>query len=524
MSRMRTTAAAAILILGTVFSGQMFHAGVGIEAKAENLSTSAGAAVYAEAPSSQGFDSVTAAMRVTALPASVTEASATAPTSVSAAEVSSTKAVTTAKSVSEAVTEEIPPEVSEVSEAESTAVSEEVPAAEAEAVTEAPVTTTTPPPTTTAPIVTELQEPDRLIINYKKQKAMWFPVMDLQSMIEGKTEWQYRTAFEKACQNCCELGINTVYFHARPFADAMYKSTVFPWSRYASGTPCRSPGYDPLEIAVEICHKYELSIHAWINPYRVGFEYDLLAAPDSFIVKKWYQDPSAYPDYVSYVEETGKIWMDPGRPEVRTLIVMGVKEIVENYEVDGIHIDDYFYPTTEDWFDDSSYAKYGGGLSLKDYRLRNCTVTVKAIYDAVKAVDKDLVFGIAPQGNYENNYAYMYADVALWLSTPGYCDYLAPQMYFGYEHQYKPFLTVLQQWAALPRDKSVSLIIGIAAANIELQDEFNDNKGIIASQIRDGFKYATGIALYRYDSLYDPAPGYEQRAASERVYIGNALR
>ncbi|MBR6046304.1 MAG: family 10 glycosylhydrolase [Ruminococcus sp.] len=508
VNRITTVLAAAAMMFTALSAGRMFGDEHQIRSMAEDISSSSQAAVFpaAAAASASAAVTVTTAQTVTTtVPTAATSAS-------SAASAKTTTAKTTVKSVSETA--------ESVSEAE-----EPVPDTppETSSETETSATTTAPPQTTTTATTTAPPEPEREIINYTQQKAMWVSLFELERMLAGRTEYSFRTAFSELCANCRDIGINTLYVHARPTGVTFYDSSLFPWSADITGTLGARPAFDPLSIAVELAHGYGLSIHAWINPYRAPTPAEIKASPNTSIVKKWYSDPAKYPEYVTYVESTRWCWMNPGIPDVRTVIAMSAAEIVKNYEVDGIHIDDYFYPTTETGFDDETYAKYGGGLSLSQWRLRNCTLTVKAIYNAVKDVDPDLVFGIAPQGNYENNYNYMYADVALWLSQPGYCDYLAPQCYFSYEQAQKPFAETMTMWASLPRDKSVSLVIGLAPAFIWEREDFYSMNGITAYQINNCFASGAGIALFRYDSLYDPPVNDPSRAAWEIAAIKKVL-
>lgn len=351
---------------------------------------------------------------------------------------------------------------------------------------------------------------------------MWVSVFELNRILQGRTQSQFTQGFKDICDRSKAMGINTLYVHTRPFGDSFYPSGIFPWSAYVTGTFGQAPGYDPLKIMVETAHSCGLSVHAWINPYRVSSGTNIKNAPDSYPVKKWLNDPATYPEYISYASDYYTYWLNPGIPEVRSLIVKGVEEIVNGYEVDGVHIDDYFYPTTAASFDAGAYAKYGGGNTLYQWRLSNCTATVKAIYDTVKAADSRLLFGIAPQGNYENNYYYMYADVSLWLAQKGYCDYLCPQVYYGYNHRLKPFSTVLSQWSSLPRANGVKLLIGLAPSNIWTSDEYYGRTGIIASQITDSLAAADGVALFRYDSLYAEAAS-ASRASEEIAEISAVL-
>ncbi|MBR4622700.1 MAG: family 10 glycosylhydrolase [Ruminococcus sp.] len=362
---------------------------------------------------------------------------------------------------------------------------------------------------------------DRL--NYMQQKAMWVTCMTLSELMSGGGEQNFRNNFSTLCQNAKDLGINTLYVHTRAFSDAFYKSDLFVWSRWITGSSGKDPGYDPLAVMVELGHQYGLSVHAWINPYRVDKPDNIAAMPDCTI-RQWYSYPGLYPEYMTYVDSTGWVWLNPGIPEVRQLINNGVAEIVSRYDVDGVNIDDYFYPTTDASFDDSAYLKYGDGMSLKEWRFYNCSETVRGMYNTVKAYDPSVQFGVAPGGNVEVNYYSQYADVERWVSEPGFLDYIAPQIYFGYSNQYRPFLSTLSQWLNMPRHSGASMYIGIAPANIMLVSEYSSTSNIIAKQIHDSYSYgADGVALYSYSSLFMPESGYEGKLADERAAITTEL-
>lgn len=405
-----------------------------------------------------------------------------------------------------------------------------------EAVTEAETTTKKKKKTTTTPAETEpvaeaeegkivasadaapavVSDGDR--INFSNQKAVWVPCMYLNTLMGWRSEDQFRAAFEQVCDNAKAIGVNTLYVHARAFSDALYASSIFPWSKWVTGTVGADPGYDPLQVMIDCAHSRGLSFHAWINPYRAETPDDMNSLPDSFIVKKWYSDPYTYPEYVQYVSSTGWCWLNPGIPAVRELIYDGVAEIATRYNVDGLHIDDYFYPSTEASFDDNAYATYGGGLNLSDWRLSNCSETVANIYKTIKNIDGDILFGVAPSGNIEADYLVQYADVYRWAAEPGFLDYIAPQIYFGYYNSYSPFLQRLQQWAEMPRHSGAAFVVGLAPANISLVEEYTETAGIIASQIRDSYAYgADGVALYSYTSLFAPDSGYEDKTSAERL-------
>ncbi|MFR5438754.1 MAG: glycoside hydrolase family 10 protein [Monoglobus pectinilyticus] len=164
--------------------------------------------------------------------------------------------------------------------------------------------------------------------------------------------WQLRVQMDEVLDNCQDMGFNTVFLQVRPSGDALYKSDIFPWSRYLTGTQGTAPsdGFDPLEYAVNEAHKRGMQLHAWINPYRVtnsSNDNGKLAANNPAVLR---------PDLV-LTDSSGKMYLNPGEADSIDIILEGIREIVRNYDVDGIHMDDYFYPSSG--FDDSAaYFKY----------------------------------------------------------------------------------------------------------------------------------------------------------------------
>ena len=238
---------------------------------------------------------------------------------------------------------------------------------------------------------------------------------------------------DEIVNNCAEIGINAVFLQVRPMCDALYESEIFPWSEYLTGKQGTAPenNFDPLNYWIEKCHEKNIELHAWINPYRVAKDGGLEALNAS--------NPAAvHPEWT--VESEGGLYFDPGRPEVRELVIQGACEIAENYDVDGIHLDDYFYPSRD--FDDAdSFYAYGGGMDIADWRRSNTETLIKEMGEAVHKIDKDISFGVSPCGIWANkgdmeegsdtsgNSAYkdMYADTLKW-ARDGIIDYIAPQI------------------------------------------------------------------------------------------------
>ncbi len=353
----------------------------------------------------------------------------------------------------------------------------------------------------TKPVQQEADEP---------VKAVWLSYIDLAPLLSG-TENDFTAGFDEVCRNCKELGLNTLYVHVRPFGDALYRSELFPPSEYV---PRDSEGnilFDPLEIMTETAHSYELSVHAWINPLRLQSEDTLSSYPDSYQTVQWYEEGEGQ---VNFVEGDSHLWLDPSHSEVRKLIADGASEICKNYDVDGIHYDDYFYPTTDADFDVECFSVQDSYSDLTQYRLDCVSEMCAEIYSSVKAVDEDIEVGISPQGNIENNYQYLYADVERWLTEDGYCDCMIPQIYYGYDNTVKPYLETLNTWRAINKEKK--LVIGLAVYKIGSEDEFTDNAGIICRQAEDALNVGCqGYALYNYISLFEDS----DRMSEERSCI-----
>lgn len=357
-------------------------------------------------------------------------------------------------------------------------------------------------------------------LNYEVQKGMWLSYIDLAPMLEVNSEEEFRNNFTEACENIISVGCNTVYVHVRPFGDALYYSELYPASSYIpleNGQPL----FDPLEIICEIAHDFQLSVHAWINPLRCQSESYFENMDSSYLTKKWYDEHS---DKIQSVKNSGNLWLNPAYPEVRQLIADGAAEIAGNYQVDGIHYDDYFYPTTEKSFDEQCYAQMSQGQTLSSWRLDNISEMCREIYSAVKSVDESIEVGISPQGNIENNYDFMYADVRKWCLDTGYCDYILPQIYFGFNNSVKPFEQTLQDWTEISSQGEVRLIIGLAAYKIGEESEFTDNEGIIAQQAEISLECCQGAALYTYNSLFEPNAELVNRMETEIQYVAQVLK
>lgn len=362
-------------------------------------------------------------------------------------------------------------------------------------------------------------------LNFKEQNAVWISYIDLQPMLLGKSENEFEKNISTAYKKIKELGCNTVYVHVRSFGDAYYNSELYPYSKGITGEIAEKPEFDPLKIMIKKAHDSGLSFHAWINPMRCETEENMDKIPDSCVLKQWYSNSEKYDEYLVKVNTDNHYWLNPAVEDVRNLISEGAAEIVRNYDVDGIHIDDYFYPTTDAYFDSGIYVETGVKESLSEWRKNNVSKMVKEIYNSIKKENSNVLFGVSPQGNIENNYEFMYADVKKWCSEEGYLDYIVPQIYFGFENNAKPFSQTAEEWSSIVTCDKVSLVIGLGVYKIGQEDEFSENTGIIGKQIdvSRAIHNCGGIALYNYINLFEPEAALAERTNAELTCIKKSI-
>lgn len=278
---------------------------------------------------------------------------------------------------------------------------------------------------------------------------------------KGLPSDQQQSEFIKILDMHKRNGLNAVVVQIRPAGDAIYKSDYEPWSEYLTGTQGKAPDpyYDPLTFMIEEAHKRGLEFHAWLNPYRAVFNIrtsSVAANHPSRLHPEWFVN---YGDGTSVTK-----YFDPGIPEVRKFVTNVVRDIVHRYDVDGIHMDDYFYPYRipgKEFPDQKSFAKYGMGMQKDAWRRSNCDTIIVQIQRAIREEKPWVKFGISPFGVWRNksqdprgsetqagqtNYDDLYADVLLWLEK-GWIDYVTPQLYWSIGHLKADFLTLLDWWA-----------------------------------------------------------------------------
>ncbi|HEX6063636.1 MAG TPA: family 10 glycosylhydrolase [Longimicrobiales bacterium] len=363
-----------------------------------------------------------------------------------------------------------------------------------------------------------------------------------------------------------EINLNAIVLQVRTTADALYESKHEPWSAYLTGTQGKHPGYDPLKVWIDGAHQRGLELHAWFNPYRTQFSGAKFEPAPNHISKT---HPDVNKSYGSYG------WMDPGERFAAERSFNVFMDVVERYDVDGIHIDDYFYPypvtdpqTKQEvpFPDDASYKRYtdaGGQLAREDWRRDNINKLIKRIYDGIKARKKEVEFGISPFGiprpglkgiEYVrgfDQYDKLYADTVMWLEK-GWCDYFSPQLYWKIGAPQQPYLGLLQWWVN-HNPKGRHIYPGLFTSRINFSPEswqpdeilgqititrlvkgaggnvhfsmiaLDQNRKKVAELLRDGL-YAQPALVPSSPWLDDKAPAAPVNVKAQRVEAGAGVR
>lgn len=312
-----------------------------------------------------------------------------------------------------------------------------------------------------------------IIIAFLVAASAWCPILSVAQQnpkrefrgawlhVIGQTQWQNKTARQQQeyirdqFDKLLDAGCNAVIFQVRPTADALYKSDLEPWSAWLTGKRGKAPDteWDPLAYAVEQAHQRGMELHAWLNPYRVT------SAPTDILPA----DHAANRELHRFVKFNGQIFFDPAYQENRDFIAKIVEDITRRYDVDAIHIDDYFYPYPANGkrfnADDESYAKFGNGMPRNDWRRHNVDLLIEQLHSTIKQTKPWVRFGVSPFGIWRNassdprgsqssglqNYDDLYADVLLWADN-GWIDYLAPQLYWTLDMKAAPSRTLAKWW------------------------------------------------------------------------------
>jgi len=360
--------------------------------------------------------------------------------------------------------------------------------------------------------------------NYDDIKAMWLSQFDMYGLYcvngQQRAMHEYRTLLTQMLDHVVATGINTVIVQVRPYMDSMYPSQVYPMSKYVVGNYGVETVYDPFVILLEEAHGRGLSVHAWINPLRGMLTEEILLIDEAYAVRSFFEDPEK--NGTLLVNFGDRWYLNPAYEETRALIVAGAREILENYHVDGLHMDDYFYPSgCNEAFDAAAYDLYlknGGKQSLQAFRREQINALVRELYTMVKENNTTVLFGISPGGNMNTNYHYLGADVYTWCAETGYIDYICPQVYWGMEHETYDFVSVCRTFDEMIKVNSVRLIIGMTVSKAKTgfdqyagsgQHEWAEHKDILYRCLQHTLilEHCSGVSYFCYQYFYDPITG-----------------
>lgn len=341
---------------------------------------------------------------------------------------------------------------------------------------------------------------DDVSSNDDMMKAVFISYIDYSSL-KGKEVMEQKNIINEMVHNVSYFGFDTVILQVRAFSDAIYDSSYYPMSSVVSYDK-DGKAFDILSYFISVCDMNNISLYAWVNPYRISNTNDVSKIDKSASYYKWLNTS------LIGVFDNG-IYLNPASSDVKDLIVSGVVEIASNYNVKGILFDDYFYPN--DMIDLDSYELYKGNLSLEEYRVFNVNDLLKRCYDSIKEVNKDVFFGISPAGNIDDNLSSRYLDIKGILNDK-YLDFIIPQLYYGFLNESKPYTKTLEEWSSI-NVNNIDLYVALSIYKSGMVDsyagkgvnEWINNSDIIKRQVisSKGVKNYKGFAVFRYQYIFE---------------------
>ena len=310
--------------------------------------------------------------------------------------------------------------------------------------------------------------------------GVWIPYMSLTLSESERTEKGFQAKINEMAEKCAKYNINTAVI--------------------ITGTQGIAPDFNPLEYIIKKFHEKNIAVHAWVNPLRVSTGQTPSYIAESNPAKK----------YPTFTYKDG-IYYDVSYPEVRKLIIDGIAEIVKNYDIDGVQLDDYFYPSEDLDYDKKSYDNYAKSVksdfipvSHGEWRKANINMLVEGIYSKIHSLKNNVVFGISPQCNFDNNEK-IGADVKVWCSQKGYIDYICPQIYVSNNHPTFPFNTLADRWKATVTNSDIKLYMGLGIYKAG-SDADSGTWLLSDDNIKKQIEYTRdintdGFMLYSYDYL-----------------------
>lgn len=368
------------------------------------------------------------------------------------------------------------------------------------------------------------KEDNNIINKFEEDRYVFISYIDY-SYLKGKDENILKEEINKMVLNIKENNFNGIILQVRAFSDAIYYSKIFSPSLHIVNNENDKLKLDMLDYFIKLSHENNIKLIAWINPYRIRSNNDISSISGNNIINKYLNTSS--------VEIKNGIYFNPAKDEVLDLIINGVLEIVKNYDVDGILYDDYFYPSKTCDLNDYKLYKINGGLkSLEDFRRDNINKLIRKTYEKIKEVNSDVLFGISPSGNMNNNYNAEYLDIN-YLIENKIVDFIMPQIYYGFDNTNLPFVNTVNSWSNLVKDTNIKFYVALALYKSGLEDkyaktginEWINNNDIISKQIivsRNTYNYE-GFSIFRYDYLFNSKKDNKQ-LLDEVFYVKKLLK
>lgn len=344
----------------------------------------------------------------------------------------------------------------------------------------------------------------------KNLKGVWVAsVFNLDfPKTKGEGAEEQKREIEEIVKTIKSWGMNAIFLQVKPSSDALYKSSKLPWSSYLTGKEGLNPGYDPLEYFIKVAHNNNIEIHAWVNPYRVLTHNNKSVLSEINIA-------NVHPEWV--FEYANKLYLNPAKPGVVQYLYNAIEEIVTNYDIDGIHLDDYFYPYPEKGlalpdFDKEDFLK-SNYQNLGDFRRANVDSLISNLSVSIHKIKPNLPFGISPFGIWRNKsndergsqtsglqaYDDLYADILKWMEN-GWIDYVAPQIYWNVGHEQADYAELVEWWNDVAGKTNTLLYIG---EGIYKFGEWDKDELAIHKLLRKQYQNVDGFILFRYNILKD---------------------
>jgi uncharacterized lipoprotein YddW (UPF0748 family) len=371
-------------------------------------------------------------------------------------------------------------------------------------------------------------------VEAQEMRAVWIATAKNIDYPSNKylTSEQQQKEFTDILDMYQKIGMNAIMFQIRPAADAFYPSPYEPWSEWLTGNQGKAPDpyYDPLKFMIDETHKRGMEFHAWINPFRAVANIETADIAENHITKtnpEW---------FFTYGINT---YFNPGIPEVRNYVTEVIDYVVRNYDIDGVHFDDYFYPyPVKDENnsiipvpDNATFGKYGNSYNnIEDWRRNNMNLFIKEVADSIKNIKPYLKFGIAPSGVWRNksrdpegsdtrgfeHYDYLYADVVSWLKN-GWIDYVAPQIYWNIGYKYADYKTLVEWWNNHTYGRHLYIGQGVYMADTNSTNPAWRNPQELPNQMRINREYSNvkGSIFYKTDSFKKNVMGFNDSLRTE---------